>query len=70
MFSRQDSFTLEKYVEKLAQLDQRTGLGPMSKSKVKPFDAQVRPTLCGTHVGHSTVTTTFGPEGVAITDRF
>ena len=40
--SHQESFTLEKYVEKLAQLDQRTGLGPMSKSKVKPFDAQVR----------------------------
>ncbi len=38
----QESFTLEKYVEKLAQLDQRTGLGPLSKSKVKPFDAQVR----------------------------
>lgn len=37
----QNSFTLEKYVEKLAQLDHKTGLGPMSKSTVKPFDAQV-----------------------------
>lgn len=37
----QNSFTLEKYVEKLAQLDPRTGLGPLSKSHVEPFDAQV-----------------------------
>lgn len=36
-----ESFTLQKYVEKLAQLDPRTGLGPLSKSKVKPFDAKV-----------------------------
>ena len=37
----QESFTLQKYVEKLAQLDPRTGLGPLSKSRVEPFDAQV-----------------------------
>lgn len=37
----QESFTLEKYVEKLAQLDPNTGLGPLSKSKAKPFDPKV-----------------------------
>ena len=34
-------FVLEKYVEKIAQLDPRTGLGPLGKSGVKPFDAKV-----------------------------
>ncbi|KAL5463791.1 hypothetical protein EMCRGX_G032725 [Ephydatia muelleri] len=36
-----DSFALDKYVEKLAQLDPTTGLGPLGNSKVKPFDATV-----------------------------
>ncbi len=37
----QEAFTLEKYVEKLAQLNPDTGLGPLSKSKSKPFEPQV-----------------------------
>lgn len=32
---------LEKYVEKLAQLDPNTGLGPLSKKKDMPFDPKV-----------------------------
>ncbi|XP_064403702.1 exocyst complex component 5-like [Halichondria panicea] len=36
-----EAFTLEKYVEKLAQLNPDTGLGPLSKSKSKPFEPQV-----------------------------
>eukprot|EP00731_Ephydatia_muelleri_P028356 Em0019g1229a len=38
---KMDSFALDKYVEKLAQLDPTTGLGPLGNSKVKPFDATV-----------------------------
>ena len=39
----QESFTLEKYVEKLAQLNPETGLGPLhrNKDKSKPFDPEV-----------------------------
>ena len=39
----QESFTLEKYVEKLAQLNPETGLGPLHKSKDvnKPFEPEV-----------------------------
>lgn len=39
----QESFTLEKYVEKLAQLNPDTGLGPLHRSKDKstPFDPEV-----------------------------
>lgn len=42
--SQQESFTLEKYVEKLAQLNPETGLGPLHKNKdeSKPFDPEVR----------------------------
>lgn len=29
---------MQKYVEKLSQNDPNTGIGPLSKSKVKPFD--------------------------------
>ena len=40
----QESFTLEKYVEKLAQLNPDTGLGPLhrNKDKSKPFNPEVR----------------------------
>ena len=40
----QESFTLEKYVEKLAQLNPETGLGPLhkNKDKSKPFDPEVQ----------------------------
>ena len=39
----QESFTLEKYVEKLAQLNPDTGLGPLhrNKDKSKPFNPEV-----------------------------
>ena len=40
-FVLQESFALEKYVEKLAQLNPDTGLGPLSKSKSKPFEPRV-----------------------------
>ena len=34
----QESFALDKYIEKLSQNDPATGIGPLGKSKVKPFD--------------------------------
>lgn len=42
-FHPQESFTLEKYVEKLAQLNPDTGLGPLhrNKDKSKPFNPEV-----------------------------
>ena len=32
------SFSIDKYIEKLSQSDPRTGIGPLGKSKEKPFD--------------------------------
>ena len=44
----QESFTLEKYVEKLAQLNPETGLGPLHKNKdgSTPFDPEVGTLPC------------------------
>jgi hypothetical protein len=36
-----ESFVLDKFIEKLAQLDPNTGLGPLSKKKDVPFDSTV-----------------------------
>ena len=33
-------FALDKYIEKLSQSDPRTGIGPLSKYEVEPFDPQ------------------------------
>ena len=37
----QESFVLDKYVEKLTQLDPNTGLGPLKKKEGMPFDPKV-----------------------------
>lgn len=36
--SAQETYALDKYIEKLSQSDPATGIGPLSKTKVKPFD--------------------------------
>ena len=37
----QDSFVLERYVEKLTQLDPTTGMGPLARKEGMAFDAKV-----------------------------
>lgn len=37
----QDSFVLERYVEKLTQLDPSTGMGPLARKEGVSFDPKV-----------------------------
>ena len=40
-FFVQDSFVLERYVEKLTQMDPSTGMGPLARKEGMAFDAKV-----------------------------